>query len=320
MSLIRFFRDYARERFGVRVRKIPVALPFTCPNIDGSKGRGGCAYCYRGARPTHLSPRVSMREQIEEGIKRARERYGRSLKFFIYFQSYTNTYGEIDYLRELYDEALSFEDVVGLDVGTRPDCVPQEVLELLASYARRGVEVWLELGLQSANYETLKKINRGHGISEFVDAVLRAKELGLKVCAHTIVGLPGEGEEDFLETAKFVSSLGVEGIKIHPIYVMRNTQLARMYMKGEFSPLTFEQYVKFAADMLEVIPRDCVVHRLTAEAKKPALLAPEYCTYERKLEVIAAIEEELKRRGKRQGAGEGTIWNLKELVQEPGGA
>ncbi len=328
MELINFFRLYARERFGRRVQKIPVALPFTCPNIDGSKGRGGCVYCYKGSRPEHLTPWISLRSQIEEGIRRAKERYGKRIGFFIYYQSYTNTYGDVGELKEFYDVALEFDEVVGLDVGTRPDCAPDEVLDLLSFYREKGLEVWIEFGLQSANYETLKRINRAHGISDLVDAVLRAKSFGLKVCIHTIVGLPKEGKEDFMETAKLVASLPTDGIKIHPIYVMRNTELAQMYERGEFSPLSLQEYVRFAADMLEIIPREVVVHRLTAEAKKPALLAPDYCTYERKLEVIRGVEEELRRRGSGQGTKdpfvrkisqvEGTVVDLKKLVEMPG--
>ncbi|NPA32067.1 MAG: TIGR01212 family radical SAM protein, partial [Aquificae bacterium] len=215
---------------------------------------------------------------------------------------------------------LEFEEVVGLDVGTRPDCVPEEVLELLASYREKGLEVWLELGLQSANYETLKRINRAHGVSDFVDAVLRAKRRGLLVCAHTIVGLPGEGREDFIETAKLISSLPVDGIKIHPIYVMRNTGLAKLYLSGSFRTLSLEEYARFCADMLEHTREDIVVHRLTAEAQKDALLSPEWCVYERKLEVITAIEEELKRRKSAQGRlarVEGTIGNAEKLVESP---
>ena len=301
-QVINFFRDYARERFGRRVKKIPVALPFTCPNIDGTKGRGGCIYCYKGSRPEHLDPRISLREQIEQGIRHAKERYGKKTLFFIYFQSYTNTYGDVWELKELYDTALEYDDVVGLDVGTRPDCAPNEVLSLLSSYRERGYEVWIEFGLQSANFETLKRINRAHGVSELVDATLRAKAFGLKVCIHTIVGLPGETREDFLETAKLVASLRADGIKIHPIYVMKNTGLAKLYEEGRFKPLSLEEYVSYASEMLELIPPSTVVHRLTAEAKKPALLAPDYCTYERKLEVIKAIEDHLRSKGSRQGA------------------
>ena len=325
MPLINFFRYYAKETFGRRIQKIPVALPFTCPNIDGLKGRGGCIYCYRGSRPDHLSPEVPLREQIAEGIRRARERYGRKTAFFIYFQSYTNTYADAEYLKYLYDSAVEFDEVVGLDVGTRPDCAPDSVLRLLSSYRNRGLEVWVEFGLQSGNFETLKRINRGHGLSDLVDAVLRANKYGLKVCVHTIVGLPGEGREDYIETARIIASLPVDGIKIHPIYVMRNTELHRLYKKGEFSPLSLDEYASSAAEMLEYIPSWVVVHRLTAEANYPALIAPDYCRYARKLEVIERIEQELKERGSRQGARytfsqqvKGAVGNLKEVVQEPG--
>lgn len=301
MSIIRYFRLYAKERFGTRVQKIPVALPFTCPNIDGSKGRGGCIYCYKGSRPAHLVPWEPLKNQIEKGIKSAKKRYGKKIKFFVYFQSYTNTYGDLSTLKDLYDVVLNFDEVVGLDVGTRPDCVPQGVLELLASYKDKGLEVWVEYGLQSANFETLKRINRQHGVSDFVDAALRSKKVGLKVCVHTIVGLPGETKEDFLETAKLIASLPVDGVKIHPIYVMENTELAKLYKEGKFRTLDLEEYVKYAADMLEVIPKHVVVHRLTAEAEKDKLLSPDYCVYERKLEVIKNIEEEMRRRGSSQG-------------------
>ncbi len=325
MERINYFRLYAKGRFGRRVQKIPVALPFTCPNIDGTKGRGGCIYCYRGSRPAHLSPGVSLREQIEEGIRRGKERYGRKTLFFVYFQSYTNTYGDREHLKELYDTVLDYEEVVGLDVGTRPDCAPNWVLELLSSYRDKGLEVWIEFGLQSANFETLKRINRAHGVSDLVDATLRAKAHGLKVCIHTIVGLPFEGREDFLETAKLVSALRADGIKIHPIYVMKNTVLARLFLEGRFRALSLEEYVRYAADMLELIPESTVVHRLTAEAERDKLLSPDYCVYERKLEVIARIEEELRKRGSRQGAGsssgvERAGGNLHKLVEEPGGA
>ncbi len=327
-GLIYFFREYAKKTFGRRVQKIPVALPFSCPNIDGTKGRGGCIYCFKGSRPAHLSPGVSLREQIADGIRRVRERYGPKTLFFVYYQSYTNTYGDLDYLREIYDAALEFDGVVGIDVGTRPDCAPDEVLELLSSYRDLGLEVWIEFGLQSANFETLKRINRAHGVSDLVDAVLRAKRFELRVCVHTIVGLPGEDREDFLETAKLIASLPVDGVKIHPIYVMRNTDLGRMFERGEFSPLTLEEYARYAADMLELIPPDVVVHRLTAEAEKPDLLAPDYCTYSRKLEVIEAVVSELKGRGSSQGSRraffrsysdvEGTGGNLHKLVERPG--
>jgi len=292
--------DYYRDRFGVRVQKITVALPFTCPNIDGSKGRGGCTYCYAGSIPPNLSPERDLKKQIEEGIKRYKRRFKKVL-FTVYYQSYSNTYGDLEYLKRIYDVALEFDEVVGIDVGTRPDCAPEEVLDLLASYADRGLEVWVEYGLQSANFETLKRINRKHGVSDFIDAVLRTKRRPIKVAAHAILGLPGETEEDFEETAKTIAALPVDGVKIHPLYVMDGTPLGEAYKRGEFKPLELERFVKAAADFIELMPPSAVIMRFSAEGHPDRLLAPDYCLPQRKTEVRRLVEEELRRRGTRQG-------------------
>ncbi len=294
-------KDYLKEKYGRRVQKITVALPFTCPNIDGTKTTGGCTYCFSGTRPAHLDIHTPLRTQIEEGIKRAKERYGEKLYFFIYYQSYSNTYGEKDYLRQIYDTALEFDEVVGIDVGTRPDCAPEWVLELLDSYAQRGLEVWVEYGLQSANFKTLRFINRAHGVSDFVDAVLRTKRRNLKVCAHVILGLPFEDREDNIETAKLIASLPIDGVKIHPLHIIKNTVMAKQYLAGEFEVLSLEEYAKRAVDFIELLPPNVVIHRLTGEVEPDRLIAPDYCTYAKKMEVIRAIEEELQRRGSYQG-------------------
>ncbi|ADO45057.1 conserved hypothetical protein [Hydrogenobacter thermophilus TK-6] len=295
-------KDYLKERYGRRVQKITVALPFTCPNIDGTKARGGCTYCFSGTRPAHLDAYIPLRDQIEDGIRRAKERYGKNILFFVYYQSYSNTYGEYEYLKSVYDTALEFEEVVGIDVGTRPDCAPEWVLELLESYTRMGLEVWVEYGLQSANFKTLRLINRAHGVSDFVDAVLRTKRRNLKVCAHIILGLPHEDEEDMLETGKLLASLPIDGVKIHPLHVIKNTKMAEQYLRGEFEVLSLEEYAKRAVDVLEILPPHVVVHRLTGEVEPERLIAPDYCTYAKKQEVINAIVEELIRRKTHQGA------------------
>jgi len=191
---------------------------------------------------------------------------------------------------------------VGIDVGTRPDCVPEEVLDLLESYADRGLEVWVELGLQSANFETLKRINRAHGVSDFVDAVLRTKRRSLKVCVHMILGLPGEGREDFLETAKLIASLPVDGVKIHPLHVIRGTPLAAEYERGSFKLLSLEEYVRACADVIEILPANVVIHRITGEVEEGLLIGPDYCLPSMKNKVVDRVVAELLSRGSAQGS------------------
>ena len=294
-------KDYLKEKYGRRVQKITVSLPLTCPNIDGTKAVGGCTYCFSGTRPAHLDPHVPLKKQIEEGIKRARYRYGEKIYFFIYYQSYSNTYGDRDFLKSAYDTALEFDEVVGIDVGTRPDCVPEWSLDLLESYTKKGLEVWVEYGLQSANFKTLRYINRAHGVSDFVDAVLRTKRRDLKVCAHIILGLPFEDKEDNLETAKLLSSLPIDGVKIHPLHIIKNTVMAKQYLAGEFDVLSLQEYASRVVDVLEVLPPNVVIHRLTGEVEPDRLIAPDYCTYTKKSEVLKAIQEEFIRRGSYQG-------------------
>ena len=295
-------KDYLIERYGRRVQKITVALPFTCPNRDGTKAFGGCTFCYDGSKPSMIDSAVPLETQIREGIERAKRKYGEDIYFFVYYQSYTNTYADLETLKNVYDTALKFKGVVGIDVGTRPDCAPEEVLDLLTSYAERGLEVWVEYGLQTANFETLKKINRQHGVSDFVDAVLRTKRRPLKVCAHVILGLPGETREDFVETAKLIASLPIDGVKIHPLHVIKGTVMARQFEEGEFEPLTLEEYAAACADFIEILPENVVVHRITGEVDEKLLLAPEYCSPRMKNRVIEAVEKELRRRGTHQGS------------------
>lgn len=294
-------KDYLKEKYGKRVQKITVALPFTCPNIDGTKARGGCTYCFSGTRPAHLEPYEPLRQQIKKGIERAKNRYGKNILFFVYYQSYSNTYGDYDFLKSIYDTVLEFDEVVGIDVGTRPDCAPEWVLDLLEGYANKGFEVWVEYGLQSANFSTLRFINRAHGVSDFVDAVLRTKRRNLKVCAHIILGLPYEDKEDMLETGKLIASLPVDGIKIHPLHIIKNTKMAEQYLRGEFRVLSLKEYASHAADIIEILPPSMVIHRLTGEVEPDRLIAPEYCTYAKKQEVLKAIVDELNRRNSYQG-------------------
>lgn len=269
---INTFGRHLKARFGTRVRKLSLHAGFTCPNRDGTLGRGGCTFC------SVLSFNEGKAEQpISVQMAERRAELTRATRYLAYFQAYTNTYAEVEELRRLYAEAVSHSDVVGLCVGTRPDCVPDGVLEILAGYRAQGYEVWLELGLQSAHDETLQRINRGHGFAAYADAVARAQRFGVPVCAHLILGLPGESEAMMRETHARVLALGVEGIKLHPLMIVKGCSMAAQYARGEVAPPTLAAYAAIAADLIRRTPPEVVFHRVTATARPPTLIAPDWC-------------------------------------------
>ena len=304
------YSKYLRETFGEKVFRITVDAGFTCPNRDGTKGRGGCIYCYSGSEYRPEKRALSVREQIREGMERVRRRYGAE-KFLVYFQAYTNTYAPPEVLKPIYDAIREFKEVVGLIVGTRPDCVPDEVLELLNSYTSDYL-VWLELGLESSHFKSLRFMNRGHGVSDFIDAVLRVRKFPkINLCAHTILGLPTEDYEDMLETADFIASLRLDGVKIHPLHVIRGTKLAEIYQEKPFKLLELEEYAKLVVDFIERLPEKTVIQRITGEAPPELLVGPSWCIQREKPKVIEAIRREFERRDTRQGAKcrfRGEVW------------
>lgn len=287
-----FGQDLLR-RYGERVHKIAINAAFTCPNRDGTKGRGGCSFCNNTSFSPNSQTIVPISEQIEAGRKVIRKRT-RARKYLAYFQAYTNTYSDVTTLKYLYDQALSEPDIVGISVGTRPDCVPNAVLKLLAQYQDQGQEVWLELGLQSAFDTTLTRVKRGHSFWEYQDAVHRAQAMGIKLCTHLIVGLPDESLWHARESMRRVLELGTNGIKLHPLHVVKKTLLANYWRDGNYTPLTLREYVTAAADLIQMTPADIVFHRLTGTAAPTILLAPIWCS--KKWAVLNAIEQELKRR------------------------
>lgn len=292
------FGQSIKTRYGHRVHKIAIDATFTCPNRDGSKGRGGCTFCNNASfSPNGLKPKT-ISSQIDAGKHVIRKRTG-ALHYIAYFQAYTNTYGNIDELRSTYDQALAEENIVGLSVGTRPDCVPQPVLELLAEYQQQGYEVWLELGLQSSFDETLKRVNRGHDYKEYCDAVAAAHHYKLNVCTHLMLGLPGEDKSHALTTLDRVLSHGVAGLKIHPLHVVKGTHLANEWRRNEYIPLELNDYIETVCDMIELTPPDMIYHRLTGTAPDKILLAPSWCG--KKWQVLNAIKTELERRNTYQG-------------------
>lgn len=293
------FSEELKRVFGCKVQRLSVDAGFTCPNRDGSVGTQGCIFCGgKGSGSYGILQGGGVAEQLEHA-KEVMVRKYKAARFIAYFQSYSNTYAPVERLRALYDEALGVPDVVGLIVGTRPDCLPEETLDLLAEYARRCY-FWLELGLQSPLDRTLSAIGRGHDLASFTAAVEQCQKRGIRVCAHIILGLPGESREEMLSGAEFLNRCGVEGVKIHLLHVMRGTRLAELYQAGEVPLLDRDSYVGLACDFLERLDPKIVVQRLTGDGNRKDLIAPLWSLA--KFEVLNCIDHELERRKTRQGA------------------
>ena len=262
---------YFRGKYGRRLSKICIDGGFDCPNRDGKCGRGGCIYCGERGAGEHIDPTVSIGEQVRRALGDAAE----DELFVAYFQNFTNTYAPLDTLRERYDAALTDGRIRVLAIGTRPDCIDEGVAELIASYKDR-VDVWVELGLQTASDKTADIINRGYHRDCFERAVEILKKHGIPVVVHLIVGLPGEGLEDVKETVAYINRFDLFGIKIHSIYVMRGTRLEQMYRGGEYTPPTLDEYTDAAVYILTHISPDVTVHRLTGDCPRDMLVAPDW--------------------------------------------
>ncbi|MEW6356135.1 MAG: TIGR01212 family radical SAM protein [Planctomycetota bacterium] len=306
------FSQYLKKRFGCRVHKVTLHAGFTCPNRDGRCGVGGCIYCVNQSfSPVAGKGNMPIREQMKKGMKFLRRRSG-AQKFIAYFQPFSNTYADVATLKARYDAALCDDDIVGISIGTRPDCVPDEALDLVQSYTAR-YEVWLEYGIQSIHEQTLRRINRGHFFDAFEDAVRRTQGRGIKICAHTILGLPGETREDMIETSRAVSDLGIDGVKLHHLYVAKGTPLHEMYDRGEVQVMSAEEYIPLVCDCLEVIRSDVAIQRLVGDTHGGMLVAPIWP--QKKSEVFAAISAELRRRDSCQGARCGTSVSAHALAK-----
>lgn len=290
--------SYLRNIFGCRVQKISLDAGLTCPNRDGRISTGGCIYCNsRGSGTGASSQGLSITEQIMRDKEFLKKRY-KAQKFIAYFQSFSNTYGPYEKLKGLYEEALAIDDIVGLSIGTRPDCVDESVLTLLESYAKDYL-VWIEYGLQSIHDRTLAAINRGHDVKCFKGAVDKTRGRGIKICAHVILGLPFEDRHDMLATAKAVAAMGIDGIKIHLLYVVKGTRMEELYLEGKYRCLEQEEYVNLVCDFLELLPPDMVIQRLTGDPHPHELVAPEWSL--RKNETLSCIKKILTERESWQG-------------------
>ena len=289
---------HLRERFDSKVFKVSINAGFTCPNIDGKISTGGCTYCSKeGSGDFAGNPRENLVSQFDS-IKKMMEKKWSNAKYIGYFQAFTNTYAPVEVLREKYETILSLDDVVGLSISTRPDCIEDDVLEYLSELNTR-TNLWVELGLQTIHDNTSRLINRGHDYKAFEDCVMRLRENGIDVVVHIINGLPGETKEMMMDTVKRVCKLDIQGIKIHLLHIIRDTAMEKMYNKNMVRLMEFDEYIELICDQLEIIPQDIVIHRLTGDGKKEELVGPLWSL--KKWEVLNAIDDELKRRDSWQG-------------------
>ncbi|MBW2689483.1 MAG: TIGR01212 family radical SAM protein [Deltaproteobacteria bacterium] len=299
MKPYQLYSEHLKKRFGQRVHKISVDAGFGCPNRDGGRTGSGCLFCDPGGSgAVGIERQLSVAEQIEHG-KEVMSRKYKAGQFIAYFQPFSNTLAPVRRLRALYDEALAVEDVVGLAIGTRPDCVPSDVLDLLGEYHQKTY-FWLELGLQSSHDRTLDWLQRGHDFATFVKACQEARSRGLRVCAHVILGLPGESAADMLATADVLAELQIEGVKLHLLHVLRNTPLGILYAENKIKLLEMGEYVALVVDVMERLHPETLIHRLTGDGPRDQLLAPLWSL--NKWEVLNAIDAEFARRGSRQGS------------------
>ena len=277
---------YFREKYGKRMSKICIDGGFSCPNRDGTCGHGGCIYCGERGAGEHIDPTLSIGEQVRSALAVAKD----DDIFVAYFQNFTNTYADVVTLKERYDAALIDERIKILAIGTRPDCIDEEKAKLIASYKEK-CDVWVELGLQTANDNTAKIINRGYPRETFEKAMKILEKYGIPVVVHLIVGLPGENIENVKKTVEYIRKFNLFGVKIHSMYVMEGTTLADMYRRGEYTPISQEEYTDSVAYILKNIPDEWVVHRLTGDCPKDLLVSPEWNL--RKNETISKIVEKL---------------------------
>lgn len=292
------FSDFIKDRFGCKVFKVTIDGGFTCPNKDGSKSYGGCAYC----APTALLPKAhenaDVASALDAGIRYVRLRH-KADKFIAYFQINTNTYAPLPYLRDLYAAAISHPDVAGIAVSTRPDVIDDNLLEMLRLFKEEKF-LWLELGLQSANDATLARINRQHTAADFERACKAAASAGIDVCAHVIIGLPEECRRDYLATMDLLSRNNVWGVKFHQLQILRGTAFEQVYNRGGLAVLDLEEYAGFVVDCLEVLPESMIVHRLCGDAPQAFLIAPKWGV--NKFVIIDTIMKTFRQRDTRQGA------------------
>lgn len=294
------WNEYLRGTFGEKIFKVPIDAGFDCPNRDGTVARGGCTFCtVSGSGDLILEPDAPIAEQFRIEVEAFHKKWPGVKKYIAYFQNFTNTHAPVEVLRERFEEAVNQPDVIGISIGTRPDCLPTDVVEYLAELNER-MEVWIDLGLQTTFEETSDLINRAHDYETYTDAVARLRAHNINVCVHLINGLPGETHEMMLENVRrMILDSDIQGVKLHLLHLMKNTRMQRDYHEGRLQLLSQEAYVKVICDQLEMIPKEIVIHRLTGDAPRDSLIGPMWSL--NKWEVLNAIDQEMERRGSVQG-------------------
>ena len=292
------YNTYLKKKYGQRVQKVTVDAGFTCPNRDGTVAYGGCIYCNNESfNPGYNNPTKSLRQQIDEGKEFLRRRY-KVDKFIVYFQPYSNTYASLDKLKKLYEEAISTADVIGLTIGTRPDCIDEAKLNYLESLGKSH-DITIEYGLESIYNDSLKKINRGHDFQSYLDAIELTKNRGIKICTHIILGFPWENNEQWMREAEVLSEIEFNFLKIHQLHIVKNTVMERNHFRNPYRLFTMREYVDIVVAFLEKLNPEIIIQRLAGEAPKHILVAPTWG--KRNSDVVKFITGELEKRNTWQG-------------------
>ncbi|MCF6465757.1 TIGR01212 family radical SAM protein [Clostridium sp. Cult2] len=317
ITVYNVYSKYLREKFGEKVYKLPISLPLTCPNRDGCVGTGGCIYCgEEGGSFENLPSTLSVKEQVLKNREYISRRY-KAKKFISYFQSFTNTYLPLEDFEKYVEESI-VDGVVGISISTRPDCINDGYLEYLAYIRDKyNLEITIELGLQTVNYHTLRKINRGHSLAEFIDAVIRNKKYGIRTCTHLILNLPWDTMEDVIENAKILSALGVDEVKLHALYIVEGTELGRIYKEGEIKLISKEEYKERVIAFLEYLDEEIVIQRIIGRAPEENALFVNWNESWWKIrdEIVSEMEEKNTRQGIRCNYLNGKALKLKKIKE-----
>lgn len=288
---------FLRSRFGEKVFKISLDAGFTCPNRDGTISKGGCIFCSPRGSGDFAGQGGNLIQQFHE-VKEIMSKKWKGGKYIAYFQAYTNTYAPVDVLREKYNSVLNISNVVGIAIATRPDCLSEEVLDLLEEINKKTY-IWVELGLQTVNKKTANIINRGYDIEVYIDAMKRLKKGNIETVTHVILGLPGENRDDMLKTIKFVGNSPSKGIKLHLLHLMENTKMVELYNRGNLSFLEMDEYVNLIVDSIEMLPEEMIIHRLTGDSPRSSIIGPMWSL--KKWEVLNSIDKRFLERNTYQG-------------------